>query len=110
MNPKGIIIIDDGYIENDSSSTHPLIPKQYIILRQIKNSGMQIIDETIIKNDTIKNSDEYTFQKLKNRCLELMEKHPDKRNLFENYIKKQEEENDVLENKVVCSTMVIGRV
>ena len=55
------------------------------------------------------NLDDYIFENLNKRCNELIEKHPDKSNLFENYIKKQEEENDVLETKVVCSTMVIRR-
>ena len=66
-----------------------------------------MLDEVIIKEDEIKNSDDYIFANLKKRCNELIEKHPDKIRLFENYIKKQEEENDVLETKVVCSTMVI---
>jgi hypothetical protein len=34
-------------------------------------------------------------------------KFPGKRQIFENYIKNQEIENDVLESKVVCSTLLI---
>ena len=109
LNQNGIIIIDDGYIENDSDYTHPLMQKKGIILKQIKDSGMQFIDEIIIKEEEIKDSDDYIFENLKKRCNELIEKHPDKSRLFENYIKKQEEENDVLETKVVCSTMVIRK-
>ncbi len=107
LKQDGIIIIDDGYIEDDSSFTHSLMEKKSTILKQISEAGMRLLDEVIIKEDEIKNSDDYIFANLKKRCNELIEKHPDKIRLFENYIKKQEEENDVLETKVVCSTMVI---
>ena len=52
---------------------------------------------------------DYIFDNLKQRCNELIYKYPDKEKLFENYIKKQQIENDVLENKVICSTMVIKK-
>jgi ubiquinone/menaquinone biosynthesis C-methylase UbiE len=105
----GMLIVDDGYIENDSHFTHPLIQKQETILQQIAAAGMKVNDEVIIQKDTIKDSDDYIFDRLQKRCLELMAKHPDKRGLFEDYIQKQTEENDVLETKIVCTTMVIRR-
>lgn len=109
LNQNGIIIIDDGYIENDSDYAHPLMQKKKIILQQIKDSGMQLIDEVIIKKDEIKDSDDYIFKNLKKRCNELIKKYPDRGKLFENYIKKQEEENNILETKVVCLTMLIRK-
>ncbi len=109
LNPDGIIVIDDGYIENSSNFTHPLILKQNEVLGQIDAAGMTLVDETIISKEKIKDSDDYIFTNLKKRCLELMEMHPDKKNLFQAYILKQEEENHVLENKIICSTMVIRR-
>ncbi|MCK7516884.1 MAG: hypothetical protein MZV64_03750 [Ignavibacteriales bacterium] len=107
LNPDGIIIIDDGYIENSSDFTHPLILKQNEVHRQIHAAGMKLLDEVIIAKDEIKESDESIYDNLKKRCLELIEKHPEKQNLFQAYIRKQEEENDVLENKIICSTMVL---
>ena len=70
---------------------------------------MDFIDETVIPNGEIIKTDDYIFEKLKNRCNELIKKYPDKSMLFKNYIKKQQEENDVLETKVVCSTIVIRK-
>jgi cyclopropane fatty-acyl-phospholipid synthase-like methyltransferase len=107
LNPDGIIIIDDGYIENSSDFTHPLILKQNEVHRQIHAAGMKLLDEVIIAKDKIKEADESIYDNLKKRCLELIEKHPGKLNLFQAYIRKQEEENDVLENKIICSTMVL---
>ena len=110
LNADGIIIIDDGYIENNSTFTHPLILKQKEIHQQIKSAGMELIDEVIMAKDEIKDSDNKIYANLEKRCLELMELHPDKQNLFQSYICKQVEENDVLENKIICSTMVIKTV
>ncbi|MBW6457943.1 MAG: class I SAM-dependent methyltransferase [FCB group bacterium] len=107
--PEGMIMIDDGYIEPDSDITHPLIFRKKDILEQIGNSGMRLLDEMIIAKDHIVSEDERLYKKVKQRCMELIDKYPQKRSLFEDYIKKQEEENDVLENKITCSVLVIGQ-
>lgn len=70
---------------------------------------MEIVEDDIMSRDGIKDSDDYIFDNLKKRCLELMEKFPDKQALFLDYIKTQEIENDVLENKIISSTIVITR-
>lgn len=110
LTKNGLIIIDDGYIEDNSDFSHPLMQRKETILSQIKDSGMYLLDEVVAQNDQIKEADEYIFSNLKTRCNELIEKYPGKKNLFEDYIKKQEEENEILENRVVCSTMVIKRL
>ncbi len=109
LNNSGIIIIDDGYIEDNSDYTHPLMLNKQELLHQINEAGMNLIEDDIMQSDRIKDSDNYIFDDLKKRCMELIDKHPDKKDLFENYIQKQEEENEVLENKVVCTTLVIKR-
>lgn len=109
INKNGMFIIDDGYIENNSKYSHPLILKKNIILQQINMAGMELIDDDIMHSGYIKNSNDAIFYKMKRRCYELMEKYPDKQNLFLNYVKKQEEENYTLENKVTGTTMVIKR-
>ena len=109
LNESGIFIIDDGYIENHSDYSHPLIFKKTTIIQQINSAGMQLIEDEIIQKDDIKDSDDYIFENLKKRCNELIGKYPEKKELFTKYIKNQEEENDVLENKVICSTLVIKR-
>ncbi len=103
----GIIIFDEGYILPDSDYVHPQIMRKDAILKQIKDAGMNLIDELFGPPDAIRTSDDLIFDKIEHRCKELIQKYPNKRSLFEDYIKKQIEENDVLENRIVCSTMVI---
>ncbi len=105
--PQGIVVLDEGYIEDKSSFSHPLIQKESVVREQIENCNMEIVAEVVGSVDDIKESDEQIFENLKQRCEELMEKHPEKRSLFERYIEKQVEENDVLETKVISSTMVL---
>jgi hypothetical protein len=68
---------------------------------------MELAENDIMERADIKDSDDYIFDNLKKRCYELIDKYPDKQNIFLDYIKKQEFENDVLENKVIGTTMVI---
>lgn len=109
INENGIFIIDDGYIENNSDFSHPLIQKQETIIRQIELAGMQLVDDDIMRKKDIKDSNDYIFNNLKKRCQELINKYPSKKELFNSYVKGQEIENDVIENKIICSTMVIKR-
>ncbi len=106
---NGIFIIDDGYINDDSDFSHPLMFKKSDILQQIEKAGMVLVENDIMARDEIIDSDDYIFDNLKKRCQELIEKYPEKQNLFLDYIKNQEVENDVLENKVTGTTLVIKK-
>ena len=109
INEHGIFIIDDGYIEDNSDYDHPLIRRKSFILKQIDMAGMKLVENDIIARQDIIDSDDFIFENLKKRCFELIEKYPEKQNLFLDYIKKQEIENDVLENKIIGTTMVIKK-
>jgi ubiquinone/menaquinone biosynthesis C-methylase UbiE len=109
INENGIFIIDDGYIDDKCDYSHPLMLKKTTIIQQIEKAGMTLVENDIMDRDNIKDSNDFIFNKLKKRCNELIEKYPDKHNLFLDYIKKQEIENEVLENKVIGTTMVIKK-
>ena len=110
LRPQGKIIMDDGYIEDDHSFSHPLIQKRSVVLRQIARAGMKLIAEVIIDKEAIEAADAFIFEKIDKRCRELMGRYPARRDLFLSYIKDQERENEVLETKVACSTMVLGQI
>lgn len=107
LKPKGLVIVDDGYYPEDSLESHPLIQKGSAVLDQITAAGMQLIDEIVIPPDVMKQSDADIFGKLKQRCLELAEQQPVQKNLFLEYIRQQEAENNVLEGEVICAVLVI---
>lgn len=109
MSANGIIIIDDAYIDNDESSTYSQLFTKQEMLLQIDKTGMKLIDELIPDENETSLEYDNQLESLKKRCFELMEKYPEKKYLFEEYIRSQEGEYDTLKNKVVCSTMVVKK-
>ncbi len=109
LKDTGIIIVDDGYISDDSDFIHPFMLKESEIIRQIDRARMQLVESDIMNRAAIKESDGYIFENLKRRCFELIEQNPGKERLFLDYIKQQEIENEVLENRVTGTTMVIRK-
>ncbi len=109
LKPDGIFIIDEGYFEDVSEFIHPIIRKKGEIFREIAEAGMEIVDEVIIREEDLKDTDSDIFKNLMARCLELAAAHPDKKELFLDYLRRQTEENAVLEKEAVCTTMVLRR-
>ena len=110
LGENGIIIIDDGYIEDESSFSHPQMVSRQKLQDHINRAEMVIIDEVIAREDdkVIDNYDiEYNY--LVKRCQELIVKHPEKADLFSNYINIQKEEYDNLKFRVIGATMVLKR-
>jgi len=103
-----IILIDDAYIDDSSTFCHPALFKKSELLRQITEAGMELADELIVDEPEEINSEyRQEFNHISQRCNELIKEYPEQKALFEDYIEKQNEEYDVLNNKVVCLTMVI---
>lgn len=105
---EGIIVIDDGYVEEDSSFSHPHVLKRNEMLRQIDEAGMMLVDEVPAGESTAEGY-EQEYARLARRCDELGGKHPDKAALFEDYKKQQQVEYDNLKSKIICATMVVKR-
>ncbi len=105
----GVIILDDGYIEESNDFTHALSGTKKMLIDQITTADMEIIKEYL--GDEISDKSEYEkqYQDIKRRCHELMLKYPNKKELFEGYIRKQEKEYHNLEEEITGSTMLIKR-
>lgn len=111
LKANGVIIADDAYIDDGSTFTHPLLLKRGELLSQLQQAGVALIDE-IELNEPEEMCDEYDkeFCYIQQRCKELMEKHPDKTQLFEDYIKNQRREYNIMETSVVCWLALIKKL
>lgn len=109
INNNGLLIIDDGYISDSIDFSHPLMYKESDVKNQIHKAGMQLIDNVIIDGGEQRKVDEKIFKSIKQRCFELIERHPGKQNIFFEYLKGQESENDIIENVVTVAVLVIKR-
>ncbi len=107
LNPNGIILIDDGYIDDDKEFKHPVCITKGELNNQIHQAGMDIIDEKIYEADeNTVNLHKLQFDNLRNRCEELIQKYPLKEKLFKDYIANQQREYNAIEQEIVNSLMV----
>jgi cyclopropane fatty-acyl-phospholipid synthase-like methyltransferase len=110
LSKDGIIIIDDGYIEDESAFSHQQVYRKSEIQKQINEAGMVLAEEVVDDaNDTVANNYDREYYNLAKRCQELMDKHPDKASIFLNYKNIQKIEYNNLKREITCSTMVIKR-
>lgn len=105
----GLIVMDDGWLEDGSPCVHPGVLRRGELLRQVADAGMSVIEEAAFGREEMVAADDRIFRDLEQRCHELIAKHPEKRELFEGYIRRQVEENDWLENRITCAVLVMTR-
>lgn len=108
LNNDGVIIIDDGYIENNDGALSVSVLDKEELLRQVNKVGMKIYDEIRVTQEVFDNNED-DFQSLVQRCEELKIKNPEKASLFQSYIENQRQEYITLEKDIVCSVMLIKK-
>ena len=106
----GLIIIDDGYTDDNGGTSYPWAFHKSELLKQIHDAGMELADE-IINDDTEDIEDQYNTEldNINKRCQELVEKYPEKKHIFLEYRDRQKEEYGLLGSEVICSVMVIKK-
>jgi 2-polyprenyl-3-methyl-5-hydroxy-6-metoxy-1,4-benzoquinol methylase len=99
----GIIIYNGAYLNEESTLLNPdySVIKNYTeTLKQLTSHGDEIIKEIKIPvNETISINKSYT-DVIRLRSEELIIKYPFKKELFTDYIKKQEDECSIIENDI----------
>lgn len=108
LKDNGIIIIDDGYTENNDEASCFSVLKKEELLHQVDKAGMVICDEIVADQEVFDNNEE-DLRSLVQRCEELKVKYPEKVSLFQSYIENQQKEYTTLEQDIVCSIMLIKR-
>ncbi len=105
----GLIVIDDGFLPDDSASAHPQVLKRGEAMSQIAAAGMRLVEEVSVEEEAVKSQNETMFRDLRKRCLELMARFPERKAIFEDYIRRQVEENEFLESGVECAVLAIKK-
>jgi len=105
----GFIVLDDGYLSDSSKLKSPIYFNEAETLRQIESAKMQIVDQIVLGAVEIKKSNNKIYNQIRKRSVELMKKYPEDQSIFEDYLKSQEEENDLLENHITCVTWLLKR-
>ena len=105
---EGVVILEEGYLEDESAYKHPVYSFRKDLIEQFEDAGMKVVDESFCKYGEISDIAK-EMEDLTRRCNELKAKHPEKAALFDNYIKNQASEFDVLENEMEGSVMVLKK-
>ncbi len=107
LRPDGIILFDDGYLDDGSPSHHELIVNRSALLGEISRAGMVLSAE--LPADSSDRDAEYDGQlaDIVRRCAELEAAHPGRRELFRAYVERQRQEYRNLKTDVVCAMLVI---
>ncbi len=108
LTDRGIVIVEEAYIDDTSDFRHPLILSRSELLKQFAEAGMELSDETTGSYSEWADSAK-EMEKMEKRCSELKAKYPEKHSLFDNYLQNQAYEYDVLENRMGGSVMVLKK-
>ncbi len=109
LGEDGLVVIDDGFLPDDSAGAHPQVLKRGEAMRQIAAAGLRLVEEVPFGKESIKTQNEALFGDLEKRCAELMERFPRRRALFEDYVRRQIEENEFLEGEVECAVLALKK-
>ncbi len=107
LKTSGYLIIDDGYLKDNSELQKEHYDKRGEILKQIERCPVQIVDEYYIDESTLGDLSDEMYAQIQNRVAELIEKYPQQQRLFENYLKVQEQEFSNLENDIQGVTWLL---
>jgi cyclopropane fatty-acyl-phospholipid synthase-like methyltransferase len=108
----GFIIYDGCYLNNESSLDNPdysVIKNYDKTVKQLTSFGDKIINEVIIPVEDTINIDRMYTEAIRKRANDLAELQPDKKKLFFDYVKRQEEECSIIENDITSCVWCIRK-
>lgn len=109
LNSPGYVVLDDGFLEDDSPSNYNRAVRRSEFFRQIRDAGFTVAEEVIFHRDKLVDTDEKMFQQLKTRIEELIRKEPSQKMLFQEYLRSQEYEFQVLATEIVTGTWLLKK-
>ena len=108
--PGGYVIIDDGYLKQDSES--PRLEEDYYTrgewLGAFEQSGMELLSETFAGEESQSVNDANTAL-IAARAAELSLVHPELKALFEGYVLAQQQECDDMLDRIVGCMWLLRR-
>ncbi|MDZ4204386.1 MAG: class I SAM-dependent methyltransferase [Bacteroidales bacterium] len=108
LKTQGYVLLDDGFIPDESPVDYNRCLRKSDFYNQIKTAGFEIIQEIILDKNIIRDSEKLMYALLEKRVNELTVQHPEKKELFEGYLRSQEYEGYMLGAELVTGTWLLG--
>ena len=114
IKPGGYILIDESYLPDDGkqedvkySNYEYLTEKQWLAL--FSKAGLELLDTVSGADAADANNPDSTkgMAFITARANELIAKHPDKKEIFEGYLRSQQNEYDDIGGSLVCVTWIL---
>jgi len=107
IKPSGYVLLDNSYIPEEVQTNYNRCLRQNSFYEQITTAGFEIIQEVIFEKDFIEESDSYILNSIEKRINELKSEYPGKKEIFDEYLKVQEDENYILENELITGMWLL---
>lgn len=110
LKPGGCVLLDDGYIDDSDDSGYYKANSKSQFYEHISNANFAILAEQIIDSSELAEQNKNVYSSIETRVYELAGKYPEKKELFLGYLDAQKQENDNIENKLVCGMWLLKKV
>ena len=114
VKPGGYILIEEGYIPDEGKrediryNADAYYPKQQW-MDLFEETGLELVETASGHSEGSLDSDS-GMASITARAGELIEKHPDKKALFEGYVRNQQNEYDDIDDSLVCVTWALRKL
>ena len=114
VKPGGYILIEEGYIPDESKqediryNAGAYFPLRYW-MELFKKTGLELVETASGHNEGELDS-ESGLAAITKRAGELAVKYPDKKTIFEGYVRNQRNEYDDIDDSLVCVTWVLRKL
>jgi SAM-dependent methyltransferase len=114
VKPGGYILIEEGYIPDEGKREHIRYNRDAYFFEQqwmdsFKETGLELVETASGHSEGNLDSDS-GMAAITARANELIEKHPNKRTIFEGYIRNQQNEYNDIDDSLVCVTWVLRKL
>lgn len=107
LNPEGFVVMDDGWVEDDYSGVYQRCHKKSDFYKMIEDAGFELVDEFRFDSDSMNEANRRIHEPLTKRVIELIQREPEKRTVFEEYLKSQEYEISMMSGDVKCTLCLL---
>ena len=107
------ILMDEAYLPDGGKQEDIKYDYEYLTEQQwkdlFKEAGLELIESDFREGSANLSSDS-GMAAITARASELIEKHPDRKDMFEGFVSNQENEYDDIENSLVCVTWILKKL
>lgn len=109
VRPGGYIIIEEGFIREGSISPSSDYLEYDELIGQLTGHGDRILQEITTAPEEIKQENAANTAAIRRRAERLMQKFPEKKELFFAYIAEQEQQSLFIEKELTCATWLLQK-